>query len=84
MGSAKGSPKTPEKVKQHPKSGPLGVLFYFFQVFLGDVLQTPKKPLFEVSRPEGPETPVNGRLGRKFKLLRICWGVSWKIFVGTF
>ena len=43
-------------------------VFRLFQVFSGTFLQTPKeKTLLRCSAQEGPETPVNGRSGRKQK-----------------
>ena len=45
-GSAKKSPKIPEKVERYPKCPILGI-FRLFQVFSGTFLQTPKNTLFE-------------------------------------
>ena len=73
-GSAKKSSKIPEKVEKDPNNTQIWTfsgLFRLFQVFSGTFLQTPHKTLFEtffgISGPEGPETPVNGRSGRKFQ-----------------
>ena len=44
------------------------LLFFFFGVFSGTSLQTPKKTLFEfllISVPESLETAINGRSGRR-------------------
>ena len=66
-GSAKKSPKIPEKVKI-PKIGLLGVFFDIFRYFRGlfaDAQKDSFRDFFGILGPEGPETPVNGRPGRK-------------------
>ena len=62
-GSAKKSPKIPEKVKKiHYKVHLFWVFFCFFGYFQG---------LFVILGQEGPETPVNGRSGRKDRNLQL-------------
>ena len=60
--------KYPKKLKNAPKC-PIWGIFAFFGYFRGLFVQTLKKTLFlrlfGISGPESPETPVNGRSGRK-------------------
>ena len=69
-GSAKKYPKVPKKSNNTPQKSNFN--FWVFLIFSGifrDLWKTPKKTLFEIFfatwGPEGPETPVNGRSGRK-------------------
>ena len=67
-GSARKSPKIPEKVEKYPKKSNFG---YFstcsgiFEDFFADPQKDSFWDFFGISGPEeGPETPVNGRSGR--------------------
>ena len=81
--------KVPENTrksqKNTPKNTQIRVFFGYFSTFsgiFGDFFADPQKDSFRdffgVSGPEGPETPVNGRLGRKVRergtLERQVWG----------
>ena len=68
-GSAKKAPKIPEKFEKYPKNTQICTfpgIFRLFRVFSGTFWQTRQKDTFRffggISGPEGPETPVNGRL----------------------
>ena len=78
-GSAKKSPKIPEKVKKYPKLDFWGYFLTFSGIF-GDFFADPQKhsfwDFFAILGPEGPETPVNGRSGRNSSVLLILLTVS--------
>ena len=83
-GSAKKSPKRPQNVKQKPTWN-FGGYFLTFSGIFGDSFGTPNKTLSEmflgggIPGPEGPETPVNGRPGRKTNVHKT---LSCALFLG--
>ena len=88
-GFTKKSPKIPEKVKKHPETPKFGHFLTFSGIF-GDFFADPRKDsfwdFFALSGPEGPETPVNGRLGRKENSRRLWLSEipCWKSFRANF
>ena len=91
-GSAKKSPKIPEKVKKYTKKSNFGHFLTFSGIFGGFFADPPKDSFwdfFEILGPEGPETPVNGRSDRNTKccfpplgrqqLPSLMWCMLWLI-----
>ena len=69
-GLQKSPPKYPKKSKNTQKIPKFGFFGYFsifsgiFGYFFADPQKDSFRDFFGISGPEGPETPVNGRLGR--------------------